>query len=261
MMNIYQHFRGDEQSFIDQVVDWILQVENQYTPYLTSFLNPRELFIVQSVMGQYDSIQFEMFGGYEGAEQQRVLIYPPYYEPTEKDFEITLFEINYPTKFAELSHGQIMGTVLGTGISRGNLGDILTDGNRWQFLIDQTMKDFIDLNLDRVGRVNVNLEEKTFDTLVEITDKWEPEEIIVSSLRIDVILAQALHLSRNRAKTMINDNKIKLNWVEVNRPDIDVEEYDILSVRGFGRIRIGTQKGTTRKDNIVLNIGVIDRNS
>lgn len=261
MMNIYQHFREEEQSFIDQVIDWILQVENQYTPYLTSFLNPRELFIVQSVIGQYDSIQYEMFGGYEEAEQQRVLIYPPYYEPTEEDFEITLFEINYPTKFAVLSHGQIMGTILGAGISRGNLGDILTDGVRWQFLIDQTMEDFINMNLDRVGRVNVNLEKESFDNLVEITDKWESEEIIVSSLRIDVILAQALHLSRNRAKTMINEKKIKLNWVEVDRPDIDVEEYDILSIRGFGRIRIGKQMGTTRKDNLVLNIGIIDRNS
>src|SRR5699024_369076 len=113
----------------------------------------------------------------------------------------------------------------------------------------------------RVGRVNVNLEEQPFDELVEMMDKWEPEDIIVSSLRIDVILAQALHLSRNRAKTMINDNKIKLNWVEVDRPDIDVEEFDILSVRGFGRIRIRTEKGTTRKDNIVLEIGIIDRNS
>lgn len=56
MMNIYQHFREEEQSFIDQVIDWILQVENQYTPYLTSFLNPRELFIVQSVIGDRKSV-------------------------------------------------------------------------------------------------------------------------------------------------------------------------------------------------------------
>lgn|SRR5699024_2639806 len=261
MMNIYQHFREDEQSFIDQVVDWILQVENQYAPYLTNFLNPRQLFIVQSVIGQYDTIQYQIFGGYEEAEQQRVLIYPPYYEPTPDDFEITLFEINYPTKFAELSHGQIMGTVLGTGISRGNLGDILTDGERWQFFIDTAMKDFILMNLDHIGRVNVHLEEESFENLVELVDKWETEEIIVSSLRIDVVLARALNLSRNRAKTLIKDQKVKINWVEVERPDIDVEEYDILSIRGFGRVKIGAQLGTTRKDNLVLEIGIIDRNS
>lgn len=261
MMNIYQHFREDEQPFIEQVIDWVLQVENQYAPYLTNFLNPRQLFIVQSVIGQYDTILYQSFGGYEEAEQQRVLIYPPYYEPTTEDFEITLFEINYPTKFAELSHGQIMGTVLGTGISRGNLGDILTDGERWQFLIDTTMKDFILINLERVGRVNVNLEEEAFENIVEATDKWKMEEVVVSSLRLDVVLARALNLSRNRAKTLINDQKIKMNWVEVDRPDIDVEEHDILSIRGFGRVKIGPQLGTTRKDNLVLEIGIIDRNT
>src|SRR5699024_6150179 len=100
---------------------------------------------------------YQAFGGYEGAEQQRILIYPPYYEPTAEDFEITLFEINYPTKFSELSHGQVMGSVLGTGISRGNLGDILTDGQRWQFFVDARMKDFILMNVDHVGRINVHL--------------------------------------------------------------------------------------------------------
>ena len=92
-------------------------------------------------------------------------------------------------------------------------------------------------------------------------DKWESEEIVVSSLRIDVILARALNVSRNRAKTLIKDQKVKLNWVEVERPDIDVEEYDILSIRGFGRVKIGTQQGITRKDNLVLKIEVIDRNT
>ena len=33
MDNIYQHFREEEKGFIDQVLDWAHQVENQYTPY------------------------------------------------------------------------------------------------------------------------------------------------------------------------------------------------------------------------------------
>lgn len=261
MMNIYQHFRDDEQTFIDQVIDWIAQVENQYAPYLTNFLNPRQQFIVQSVLGQYDEIEHMAFGGHEDAEQQRVFIYPPYYEPTKEDFEIRLIEINYPTKFAELTHGQIMGTVLGSGISRETLGDIINNGERWQFFIDEKMQDYIFLNVDHIGRTNVNLEAFPLEEVVEMTDKWAIEEIVVSSLRIDVVLAGALNLSRNRAKTMVNDKRIKVNWVEIERPDMDVEEHDIVSIRGHGRVQIRQQLGTTRKDNIVLEIGMIDRNS
>lgn len=261
MMNIYQHFRDDEQPFIDQVIDWVAQVENQYAPYLTYFLNPRQKYIAQAIIGQYDDIMYETFGGFEGAEQERILIFPPYFEPTVDDFEVTMFEISYPTKFAELSHGQIMGTVLGAGISRGNLGDIVTDGVRWQFFVDQTMADYVKLNVNQIGRVNVNLEEQALAEKVASDSKWEPEEIVVSSLRIDVVLARALNFSRNRAKTLIDEKKIKINWVEIERPDIEVEEHDIISIRGYGRVQIRQQLGTTRKDNLVLEIGMIDRNS
>lgn len=260
MLNIYQHFREDEQAFIDQVLDWVGQVENQYAPYLTPFFNPRQLFIVESIVGQYDDIQLTMFGGYEGAEQQRVFIHPPYFEPQPEDFDIALIEINYPTKFAELSHGQIMGTILGAGIVRETLGDILTDGERWQFFIDKKLENYLFMNMNQVGRTNIQLEKFPLEEVIQSTDKWEVEEIIVSSLRIDVVLAGALNISRNRTKTMINDRRIKLNWVELDRVDLEVEEYDLISVRGFGRIQIRKQIGTTRKDNIVLEIAIIDRN-
>lgn len=261
MMNIYQHFREDEQSFIDQVLDWITQVKNQYTPYLTNFLNPRQLFIAESIIGQYGDIEYQKYGGFEDAEQQRILIYPPYFEPELADFEIGLLEINYPTKFAELSHGQIMGSVLGTGFSRANLGDIITDGSRWQFFIDQTMIKFVKLNMDRVGNINIQLDEKPLEEAIQSLKKWEVEEIILASMRIDLVLARALNLSRNRAKKMISDKKIKINWVEIERPDIEVEEHDIISIRGYGRVQIRQRLGTTRKDNLIVEIGIVNRNS
>jgi len=260
MMNIYQHFRDDEQPFIDQAIDWILQVQNQYTPYLTDFLNPRERFILETIVGQYDDVYYQSNGGFLEAEQQRVLIYPPYYEPTETDFELTLVEINYPIKFASLAHGQIMGTILGSGIARNTLGDIITDGERWQFFINEQMKDFIFMTVTQLGRTSITLEEKAIDDRIVVMDKWERQEVVVSSLRIDVVLARALNLSRNKAKGLISDQRIKINWVAIERPDREVDEQDIISVRGHGRVQIREQLARTRKDNIVLEIGLIDRN-
>lgn len=259
-MDIYQHFRKEEQIFIEQIFDWIQQVNTQYAPYLTNFLNPRQIFIVESVIGQYEEINYQADGGYEEAEQKRILLYPPYYKPMPEDFELVLYEINYPTKFAELSHGQILGSIMATGISRSNLGDILTDGQRWQFFIDQKMASFIKLNLEKVGNINIHLEKQSLNERIENVNEWEAEEIIVSSLRIDVILARALNISRNRAKQLIDEQKIKLNWVQIDRPDLDLEEYDLLSIRGYGRIQIQEQVRVTKKDNLVLKIAKISRN-
>src|SRR5699024_10339568 len=106
-------------------------------------------------------------------------------------------------------------------------------------------------------RVNIHFEEQSFDDLVEINDNWEIREIVVSSLRIDTVLARALNFSRNRAKTMIQELKIKVNWSEIDRPDIELEPHDIISVRGFGRIKIREELSLTRKENIVLEIAII----
>lgn len=259
-MDIYQHFRKEEQVFIEQIFDWIQQVNIQYVPYLTNFLNPRQIFILESVMGQFEDLNYQTYGGYKGSEQQRVFIYPPYYEPNEKDFELVLFEINYPSKFAELSHGQILGSIMATGISRSNLGDIITDGQRWQFVFDQKMSTFIKLNLEKIGNIHINLEEKSFNERIDSISEWEVEEVIVASMRIDVFLARALNISRNRAKQLIENQKIKNNWVQVDRPDLEVEERDILSIRGYGRLQIQQQIRTTKKDNLVVKIGRISRN-
>lgn len=260
MMDIYQHFRKEEQVFVEQIFDWIQQVNTQYVPYLTNFLNPRQIFILKSVMGQFEDLNYQTYGGYQEAEQQRVLIYPSYYEPNEEDFELVLFEINYPSKFAELSHGQILGSIMATGISRSNLGDILTDGQRWQFIVDQKMVSFIKVNLEKIGNIHINLDEQSFDERIENVNEWEMEEIIVASMRIDVVLARALNISRNRAKQLIEEQKIKNNWVQVDRPDVEVEEYDILSIRGYGRVQIQQQVRTTKKDNLVVKIAIISRN-
>lgn len=258
-MDIYQHFRKEEQIFIEQVLDWLEQVERQYAAYLTNFLNPREIFIVESIINQYDEIDFKRFGGYEEAEQERIMIYPEYYNPGEEDFEIVLFEINYPQKFAELSHGQILGSIMGAGLSRSNLGDIISSDNRWQFFLDSKMKEFIKVNLNKIGKISVQLEEKNLSERIEKEDNWEKQELIVSSMRVDSVLARTLNLSRNRAKRLIDDKKIKINWSEIQRPDIELSSNDIVSIRGYGRIKIHEEVAKTRKDNLVLEISMVSK--
>ncbi len=123
--NVYQHFRADEHPFIDSVSDWIEQVQIQYAPYLTDFLDPRQAYIVETLIRQTSDLEFRFYGGYEQAERVRCLIYPDYYTPTTEEFDIVLFEINYPKKFTTLTHGKILGTLVNAGVKREFFGDIL----------------------------------------------------------------------------------------------------------------------------------------
>ena len=62
MEHLIQHFRKDEQPFIEQVVGWQHEVEDRYAPRLTDFLDPRQRFIVASIIGQYDTLKQLVLG-------------------------------------------------------------------------------------------------------------------------------------------------------------------------------------------------------
>lgn len=260
MEELYQHFREDEKYFIDQVMDWVQKVEFQYSPYLTPFLDPREQFIVESIIGQHSEVKAESFGGYETAERKRLFLSPSYFEPSQDDYEIKIAEIRYPKKFAELSHGKILGTIMGTGIKREMIGDIITDGEDWQFFADESITQYLLSSMTKVGNITIQLEEVLYTDILVPKDSWDERFEIVSSLRLDVVLASVFNVSRQKSKELISSNKVKVNWNETERPDIVLGIHDVVSIRGYGRIRIEAIEGKTKKEKIRLKLGVLDRN-
>ena len=97
MDKIMQHFRKDEQPFIETAIGWISEVENSYAPKLTDFLDPRERFIVESLISGTD-VLIEAYGAFPNSERMRVLLYPNYYVPEREDFDITVFRVKYARK-------------------------------------------------------------------------------------------------------------------------------------------------------------------
>lgn len=257
--NVYQHFRKEERPFIDQVTEWVQECENQYTPYLTNFLDPRQVYILETIVGKISGIKIYSFGGYEAAERIRVYICPEYFIPKQDDLDIALFEIRYPVKFAKLSHGKVLGTLLSTGLKRNHFGDIISDGERWQFFIENNMKNFIGNQIEKIGNVSIRMEEKTYlDILVPI-DSWTIVQETVSSMRLDTVIASLFKISRQRAKQMIESGKIKLNWAELTRPDFELGLLDIVSVRGFGRLQVKEIAGKTKKDKWRVQFGILHK--
>lgn len=256
-VNVYQHFRKDEHPFVDMVGDWIEQVDSQYTPYLTDFLDPRQAFILETLVKARGELELMFYGGYEVAERRRVLIYPNYYEATNDDFDIELYEISYPTKFGSLSHGKILGTLISTGLKREFFGDIISDGSRWQLFIKKEMAHYVTSQLDKIGKLPVKLKECDYTQMIEPKDSWEIEMMTVTSMRLDTVIASAFNISRQRSKLLIESGKVKINWTEVSKIDFLLEHLDIVSIRGFGRIQIREIEGKTKKERIRLQVGML----
>lgn len=255
--NVYQHFRKDEHPFIDSAGDWIEKVESQYAPYLTEFLDPRQAYILETIIRQNSDLSFRFYGGYEQAERKRCLIFPDYYEPTTEDFSINLIEIIYPVKFTSLSHGKILGTLMNTGIQRQYFGDIISDGEHWQvFIADETMN-FVVAQVEKIGKIAVRLEERKYTEIIIPKDEWSVEHVTVSSMRLDNLISTVYNISRQRSKQLIESGKVKINWAENVRPDFPLELLDIVSIRGFGRIQVQELEGKTKKEKYRLLLGVL----
>lgn len=255
--NVYQHFRKDEHPFIDSVGDWLEQVESQYAPYLTDFLDPRQAYILETLIRQSSDLEYQFYGGYEHAERKRCLIYPDYYQTKQEDFEVELVEINYPIKFAELSHGKILGTLVNAGIKRDFFGDIISDGTRWQVFVVKEIVHFVMTQVEKIGKIAVRLEAKKYTEIITPKDDWTMERATISSLRLDNLISTVYNISRQRSKQLIESGKVKVNWTENVRPDFLVDLLDIVSIRGFGRIQIQELEGKTKKDKFRLLLGVL----
>lgn len=254
-MNIYQHFRPEEHEFIDQVIEWKDVVIRTYSPKLTDFLDPREQQIVRAIVGQGNDVRVSFFGGYNEAERCRALLYPDYYEVEESDFDIQLFEVEYPTKFITIEHPQVLGSLMSLGLKRGKFGDIVIHNERVQFLLEKEVSDYVRLQLTKIGRVTISLKEIPLDQVQRVHEEWQELTVTVSSLRLDTVMSSILNQSRQKTQDYIKHSLVKVNWTTVENPAFVCGVADMISVRGHGRTKIISLEGKTKKDKWRMTVG------
>ncbi|WP_033829291.1 YlmH family RNA-binding protein [Bacillus andreraoultii] len=254
-MSIYQHFRPEEKEFIDQVLNWRDSVEQTYAPRLTDFLDPRQQYIVNSIIGKNHDWKVSFFGGIEMAERKRAIIYPNYFTPIEDDYEITLFEIMYPEKFVTLTHPEVLGSLMGLGLKRSKFGDIFIREKSIQFLTASEIAEYIRANFVMVGRTKIQLVERPFTEILNFAESISELNFTVSSLRIDTVLANASRLSRQKIQSLIEQGLVKVNWAVVHSTSYELQEGDVISARGIGRIRLLTIGDKTKKDKWKITVG------
>ncbi|WP_409253631.1 RNA-binding protein [Bacillus sp. SCS-153A] len=257
MTSIYQHFRKDEKEFIDNVLEWREFVENTYSPKVTDFLDPREQFILTAIIGKNSDIKLSFYPAQEAIERKRCILYPDYFEPSETDYAVTLFEVNYPQKFVTLEHRQILGSLMSIGLKREKFGDIIMNGDAIQIMTASEIADYVEMNFKEVGRNKVSLEKIPLERLVDSSEEWRESSTTASSLRLDVILSALYNVSRQKVQTLITGGVVKVNWRVVESPAFEVAEGDVFSMRGFGRSKLISIEGKTKKDKFRISAGIL----
>lgn len=252
-MTIYQHFREHEHPFVDRVLDWMEQVKESYTVYVTDFLNPRECEIITSVIGnRNEEVIFSFSGGVEGAERKQAVIAPYFVEISEDDFDIVALEATYVDKFVSLTHRDVLGSFMSLGIDRKKIGDIIVRDGIVQIITTRQLSRYIIQHLLNIKHTKVTFKKIPLNQLEEIKQNWVNKHYTVSSLRLDVVVKELYRLSRKNALKLIESEKVSLNYAVETNQALQLTEGDLLSVRGYGRCKLIQINGKTRKEKIRL---------
>ncbi|MBP1930676.1 RNA-binding protein [Ammoniphilus resinae] len=257
-MSLYQHFRQEEYPFIERALEWISQVDQTHRERLTDFLDPRQVYILNSLIAKNPHLSCSVFGGYEEAERCRVILHQSYYIPEPDDFALSVIQVTSPqAQFQKLKHKDYLGALLGAGLKRSKFGDILVHQESGQIILAKEIADYMRIHFGQIHRVQVIPEEIPLSQIVPIREDWKRVTITVPSSRADVVVGDVFRLSRAKALIPIKAGHLKINWMPVDSPSFSIREGDMVSLRGYGRFKVFKEDGITKKGNIRLDIGVL----
>ena len=151
-------------------------------------------------------------------------------------------------KFAEtLSHRDYLGAILGLGIERELVGDIIVREKSAYVLCLEQIADYICANLTEVRRTAVRVTAET-GPVPDLAPVLKEEHLNVASERLDAVIAAFCGLARGKAEELFTAERVFVNSLPEKRGDRRLKEGDVFSVRGFGKGIYGGIAKETKRD-------------
>ena len=180
--------------------------------------------------------EYCLYGGAQDCER-RMLAVSGEDVPDESLFPIAcLLAAPRSARFAApIAHRDVLGALMGLGIERELIGDIvLREAGAYIFCVER-MADFICQSLVQIGRTDVRCEraEPPQGALRETREV----RLQVSSPRLDAIAAHLFHLSRGDAQQLFRQGRVMVDDAPCERPDYQLRD---------GRVWPGTVSGCRR---------------
>ena len=239
---------GEERTLLARVLDKLELAQNRGVPAHTPFLTPGEQASAADLLTAWGNPRYAAFGGYEGSERNILYFPPDWQEPedalSDPEGPLAALEGTFPNG-ASLTHRDILGSLMGLGITREKLGDILILEGReaLPILLSQW---------ESAGRWKVSVGEIPLSALTPRPPTVKTLRDTVAALRLDAVLAAGFSTSRSKAADFISAGRVSINHRECMKGDRTVNEGDVLTCRGLGKCVVKEVLGASRKGRIML---------
>ena len=200
------------------------------------------------------SYPFFLTGGYEAAER-KILAAGLAEEDGPAEPPLSVIAVTPKSmKYAEeLSHRDYLGAILGLGIDRSLIGDILVRDRQAWFICLSSAAKMVAGALTQVRRTTVEAR-ITAPDVPELQPQYAPLRLNVASERLDAVAAAFTGLSRGQADRLFSAEKVFVNSRPVTDRSARLKEGDFFSVRGFGKAVYDGIEYETRKSRYMVRL-------
>jgi RNA-binding protein YlmH len=239
---------SEDKSLISNLYDKIKLAELTYKPVFTNeFVSPNVWKGIENLQVNFD-VNIFSYGIFQDSER-RILAFS---KDKVYDYPVKIIRIENKSKFIKLEHRDYLGALVGLGIKREKLGDLVIDEGICYAAICEDIFDYLKLNLNKVGNCPCEISLVNLNNVQQIKKNTMDSIVSTTSLRLDCIVSSLCNLSRTKAVLLIQSSKVLVDYCEVLEKDFNVEIDSIITIRGYGKFKISEQTGATQKGRLKL---------
>ena len=237
----------DLEPIFAKVLDRLFICKTRQKPTFTDFYDPAKWTAFYNALKNEDA-QIKTFGGTADCERRMLGFFPLDYK---MEFPISRLQIKHNSKFNKAPrHQDYLGAILGLGFDRSRIGDIFLGEEYSEIFVHRDISEYLCEQLDQVGRTPVTVRILNEDEPGLAKAEEVEGQLNLASMRLDVVVAAAFNMSRGKVVPLIRGEKVFVNWMPCVDTSKQVKPGDMITLRGYGRVRIGEVRGKTKKDRL-----------
>lgn len=246
----------EERVVLARALDQLDRAGRRSIPCATQFLSPAQRAALEPLLAASGHPRHLFHGGFEGAERTICVFLPDWQDPEdwEPSDELAAIQCAYPPTGADLTHRDLLGGLMGIGLTRERVGDILAGETAAQIVCLRDAAPIILSQFDQAGRYRLKLREISLADLAPAPAQVKLVHDTVAALRLDAVLASGFSLARGKAADAVTGGRVSLNHRECVKPDKAVEAGDVITCRGLGKCVLKRMGGQSRKGRIIIEI-------
>ncbi len=242
---------GSDDILRSRIEDTVFLCDKRQKPCFLGFLDLREQAAARKILTAIvDEDRFAFFGGYAEAERCVLSVSPAFLPAEEYEYPLRTVAFRYRTQ-KELTHRDVLGTLMSVGIRRDAIGDILCGKGLAVVFLRSDITDYVCEQIDRIGGEGVRVI-VDYDGELPITVEYESLHDTIASPRLDSIVKVLARCSREKAAELIRLGLVSIDHRPVESVSVSVATNATISVRGYGRYIIRQIGPETKKGRLLL---------